>query len=74
MDKNTKYSLDCRPIQFWSFNRHGTRFPSRETIRAMETLQKLKENIIKNYDSRGSYPDTGKLCDRDLEGFRRCDF
>lgn len=61
----------CRPIQFWSFNRHGTRFPSRETIRAMETLQKLKENIIKNYDSRGSYPDTGKLCDRDLEGFRR---
>lgn len=62
---------DCRPIQIWSFNRHGTRYPSRESIEMLQTLQKLKENIIKNYDTRRSYPETGRLCDRDLDVFRR---
>lgn len=61
----------CRPVQFWSFNRHGTRYPKIETIKAFENLQKLKENVYRNYETRGSYPETGGLCDKDLEALSR---
>lgn len=37
----------------------------------LQKLQKMKEEIVKNYDTRGSYPETGRLCDKDLEQFRR---
>lgn len=62
---------DCNPVLFWSYNRHGARLPSQKNIQDLEKLQKIKEEIIKNYDSRGSYPESGRLCDKDLEGFRR---
>ncbi|RZC39966.1 His Phos 2 domain containing protein [Asbolus verrucosus] len=61
----------CTPVQFWSINRHGTRYPSSRTIERLRQLSKIHTEIIKNYDERQSFPDRGRLCMKDLDLFRK---
>jgi multiple inositol-polyphosphate phosphatase/2,3-bisphosphoglycerate 3-phosphatase len=62
---------ECSPIQFWSINRHGTRYPSARSINRLRQLSRVHDEIIKNYDERRSFPDKGRLCPEDLDLFRR---
>ncbi|CAG9767401.1 unnamed protein product [Ceutorhynchus assimilis] len=61
----------CKPIQFWSLNRQGTRLPEADEIQRLRRLQELKDEIVRNYEERKSYPDTGKLCFDDYNLLRR---
>ncbi|XP_030757154.1 multiple inositol polyphosphate phosphatase 1 [Sitophilus oryzae] len=61
----------CQPVQFWSINRHGTRLPKVNKIQKLRKLEELKEEIIKNYEQRKSYPSIGQLCHDDYNLLRR---
>lgn len=57
---------NCQPVQFWSINRHGTRYPDVQKMHHLMDLSKLQNEIVKNYRERKSYPDRGKLCPEDF--------
>ncbi|XP_019773092.2 multiple inositol polyphosphate phosphatase 1 [Dendroctonus ponderosae] len=61
----------CQPVQFWSINRHGTRLPKVKKIQKLRKLQDVKDEIVKNYEDRKSYPVIGKLCFDDYNLLRR---
>ncbi|XP_066140540.1 multiple inositol polyphosphate phosphatase 1 [Euwallacea fornicatus] len=61
----------CQPVQFWSINRHGTRLPKATKIQKLKKLQQLKDEIVRNYEERKSYPNEGKLCFDDYNLLRR---
>lgn len=63
--------LGCQPVQFWSINRHGTRLPKVKKIQKLRKLQDVKDEIVKNYEDRKSYPVIGKLCFDDYNLLRR---
>ncbi|KAJ8943260.1 hypothetical protein NQ318_017277 [Aromia moschata] len=62
---------DCTPVQFWSIIRHGTRLPTSSRMMALVNLNKLHEEVGRNYEQRRSYPDKGRLCREDYDIFRR---
>ncbi|XP_058795152.1 multiple inositol polyphosphate phosphatase 1-like [Phymastichus coffea] len=57
---------NCAPVQMWMLARHGTRYPSRKTMSQMQSLDRLRDQIIYNHDRRGN----GRLCNPDLEKLR----
>ncbi|KAL1494347.1 hypothetical protein ABEB36_009959 [Hypothenemus hampei] len=61
----------CQPVQFWSINRHGTRLPKMAKIQKLRKLLDLKDEIVKNYEERKTYPNVGKLCFDDYNLLRR---
>ncbi|KAF7285493.1 hypothetical protein GWI33_010591 [Rhynchophorus ferrugineus] len=61
----------CQPVQFWALNRHGTRLPKAPKIEKLRNLQDFKDDILKNYEERKSYPTIGKLCFDDYNLLRR---
>ncbi|CAH1108448.1 unnamed protein product [Psylliodes chrysocephalus] len=65
---------DCTAVQFWSLVRHGTRLPDASTIRSMRNMNKIHEEIARNYEQRRSFPDRGRLCPSDYDLFRRWRF
>ncbi|KAJ8986190.1 hypothetical protein NQ317_005664, partial [Molorchus minor] len=62
---------DCTPVQFWTIIRHGTRLPNATKIVRLSNLNKLHEEVSRNYEQRNSYPDRGRLCREDYDLFRR---
>ncbi|XP_060522505.1 multiple inositol polyphosphate phosphatase 1 [Cylas formicarius] len=62
---------NCKPVQFWSLNRHGTRLPKAFKIRRLRQLRKFKDEIVDNYEQRRSYPSgRGRLCPEDYDLLR----
>ncbi|KAF5284394.1 hypothetical protein FQA39_LY17069 [Lamprigera yunnana] len=61
----------CQPVQFWSLNNHGTRLPSVSAIQRMRNLNNIRQQILINYEQRQTYPRTGKMCEEDLDLFRK---
>ncbi|KAL3272404.1 hypothetical protein HHI36_013880 [Cryptolaemus montrouzieri] len=62
---------ECTPVQLWSVNRHGARLPTEQEIRRLRGLVNLREEIVKNYEERRSFPDKGRLCREDLDLLKR---
>ncbi|KAJ4443227.1 hypothetical protein ANN_04895 [Periplaneta americana] len=60
------YLPNCRPIQFWLLSRHGTRFPDKSDISAMQHLPDLRDQILNNHEKRRK----GRLCHKDLDNLR----
>uniref|UniRef100_A0A0A1X3Q6 Multiple inositol polyphosphate phosphatase 1 n=2 Tax=Zeugodacus cucurbitae TaxID=28588 RepID=A0A0A1X3Q6_ZEUCU len=56
----------CKPTKIWILHRHGTRLPTVKTIKAAPKLEKLRDEIVKNYRIRRTKPDTNALCLEDL--------
>nr|XP_023025067.1 multiple inositol polyphosphate phosphatase 1 isoform X1 [Leptinotarsa decemlineata]XP_023025069.1 multiple inositol polyphosphate phosphatase 1 isoform X2 [Leptinotarsa decemlineata] len=65
---------ECSPVQFWSIIRHGTKYPSIEKLRKLRNLNKLHEEMLRNYLERKSYPDRGRLCTNDFDLIRNWRF
>ncbi|KAG5889971.1 hypothetical protein JTB14_020259 [Gonioctena quinquepunctata] len=65
---------ECTPVQFWSIIRHGTKYPSLEKLMRIRSLNKLHDEVNRNYIDRRSYPDKGRLCPQDFDSFRRWRF
>jgi multiple inositol-polyphosphate phosphatase / 2,3-bisphosphoglycerate 3-phosphatase len=42
--------LDCKPIQMWIINRHGTRFPVKRDVENMKKGPLIRDEIIANYE------------------------
>ncbi|XP_055621311.1 multiple inositol polyphosphate phosphatase 1 isoform X2 [Toxorhynchites rutilus septentrionalis] len=62
---------NCRPSKFWLLSRHGTRLPGKKDIESLpRTLLNLRESILDNYGIRRTAPDTGRMCQDDLELLR----
>lgn len=55
----------CTPLQVWWMNRHGTRYPGKQTVASMEKLWDLRDAIIRNKNDR-----YGQMCDADLDALR----
>uniref|UniRef100_A0A336LK28 Multiple inositol polyphosphate phosphatase 1 n=1 Tax=Culicoides sonorensis TaxID=179676 RepID=A0A336LK28_CULSO len=67
---NDYYVPNCEPKKIWILSRHGTRYPTGKEMKRMADLVNLRDEILDNYDTRRSKPDTGALCEGDLAGFR----
>ncbi|XP_067613618.1 multiple inositol polyphosphate phosphatase 1 isoform X2 [Eurosta solidaginis] len=52
----------CKPVKIWIFHRHGTRLPTKTTIKAAPRLDILREEIVKNYRK----PANNSLCPEDF--------
>lgn len=50
-------------------SRHGTRLPTSYEMNKLRDLMEVRDQILNNYNTRKTKPDTGALCDRDLEQF-----
>lgn len=74
VNSNQHIIPECKPVKFWSINRHGTAFPDADTIRMMRNINKLHEDIIRNHEQRRTYPDKGRLCPSDYDLFKRWRF
>lgn len=55
------FFLACTPIQFWAFNRHGTRYPDATEIEAFKNLESVLREIVSNYED-----DKTSLCQEDF--------
>ncbi|XP_017777674.1 PREDICTED: multiple inositol polyphosphate phosphatase 1-like isoform X1 [Nicrophorus vespilloides] len=60
----------CKPVQYWSAFREGTSIPDRMSIERYRNLQRIHDQIMKNYGERGSYPNRGRLCAEDYSLIR----
>ncbi|XP_012271843.1 multiple inositol polyphosphate phosphatase 1 [Orussus abietinus] len=69
MSGRTRYQNipDCEPIQIWMIARHGTRYPSSSEVTKLQTLPKLRDQIVYSHENRGF----GHLCNQDLENLKR---
>ncbi|XP_065159990.1 multiple inositol polyphosphate phosphatase 1-like [Atheta coriaria] len=61
----------CKPVQVWSLLREGTSVPDRQSIERYRQLQKIHDEIVRNYEDRRSFPDKGRLCAEDYDILRR---
>lgn len=55
-----KFCVACEPVQLWSFNRHGTRYPGPTEVIRFSRLGDILEKIKENY-KKGKVD----LCDED---------
>lgn len=53
----------CKPVMVWGSIRHGTRYPSKETMERMKTLTDVRDQIIRNHEENRE----GRLCAKDLQ-------
>lgn len=53
---------ECKAMQVWMVGRHGTRNPSKTELERFDSIIKLRDEIIRNYDELK----TSKLCPTDL--------
>lgn len=58
--KNVYGLKDCRPMQVWMMSRHGTRYPSKEHIEELKTLNNFKTQIT----------DKSTMCPEDIAAIR----
>lgn len=66
---------ECKPVQIWSFNRHGTRLPDTQTLEKLKTLlPPLQEQIVNNYEVKKSYSQQNHLCEQDLQNLKEWKF
>lgn len=57
----TFYFSGCTPLQLWSFNRHGTRYPDDAEIEAFSNLGSLLKQVVANYEQEKT-----SLCKEDF--------
>ncbi|XP_037028018.1 multiple inositol polyphosphate phosphatase 1-like [Bradysia coprophila] len=57
----------CEAEKLWTLVRHGTRYPSPESMLELETLEDLRDEVIRLYNENTSLPENGRLCNNDLQ-------
>ncbi|KAI4456539.1 multiple inositol polyphosphate phosphatase-related [Holotrichia oblita] len=56
----------CKPILFWSINKHGTNIPDYEVLQRMKGLDRIREDVVRNYNDQ-LFPLRGRLCPEDYD-------
>ncbi|XP_071444237.1 multiple inositol polyphosphate phosphatase 1 [Hetaerina americana] len=65
-EKDPEEVPGCEPAQVWMLARHGTRNPSKDELGPLQELNPLRDQIIKNHETRTD----GRLCYPDKENLK----
>ncbi|KAJ6638015.1 Multiple inositol polyphosphate phosphatase 1 [Pseudolycoriella hygida] len=57
----------CTAQKIWTLVRHGTRYPSPQSMLELEKLENLRDEVVRLYDENNSLPAIGSLYKNDLQ-------